>query len=219
MNVVHHCRNLVALYCVKLILLCWSPSLLQDLSSRLRLSASACLRCLLDRGRKDDLSNLVLKTFDVPSSGGLIESISLSLELHLGPLLSVVFFLLENWNPPRLSLNRIRNFSTALSHLHLNCGTCPCIVTRSSTTLLMNCGWRNSTVCACSCGASFISATVFSKIGSGTCTSMICSTIRSGTCSWHVSFVCEQPSSRVQSMLHCQVLSVSSPNPSVDMFP
>ena len=30
-NVVHHCRNLVALRCVKLILLCWSPSLLQDL--------------------------------------------------------------------------------------------------------------------------------------------------------------------------------------------
>ena len=123
-----------------------------------------------------------------------------------------------------LFLNRIWDFSTASSHLHWDCGTCPCVVTRSSTILLVNCGWAtqlssasagpSGPVCACSCGASFITATVSSKIdsgtstsmicssihpkiGSGTSTSMICSTIRSGTCSWHVIFVCEQPSSLV----------------------
>ena len=63
----------------------------------------------------------------------------------------------------------------------------------SSTTLLMNCGCAtqlspasagpSGPVCACSCGASFITATVSSKIDSGKSTSMICSTIRSGTCS------------------------------------
>ena len=47
-------------------------------------------------------------------------------------------------------------------------------------------------VFACSCGASFITETVSSKLVSGTGTSMICSTIRPG-----VSFVCEQPSSLV----------------------
>ena len=36
-----------------------------------------------------------------------------------------------------------------------------------------------------SCGANFITATVFSRIDSGTSTSTICSTIQSGTRSWH----------------------------------
>ena len=77
MNVVHHCRNLVALRCVKLILLCWSPSHLQDLLTFAAFGFRLPLHCLLDRSGKDDLSNLVLKTLDVSSSGGLIESISL----------------------------------------------------------------------------------------------------------------------------------------------
>ena len=51
-------------------------------------------------------------------------------------------------------------------------------------------------VCARSCGASFITATVSSKIDSGISTSMTCSTILSGT------FVCEQPSSLVYSVSH-----------------
>ena len=49
-------------------------------------------------------------------------------------------------------------------------------------------------VWVCSCGASFITATVSFKIDSGTRTPTICSTIRSETCSWHMSFVCELPS-------------------------
>ena len=61
---------------------------------------------------------------------------------------------------------------------------------------------RSRPVCACSCGASFNTETVSSKIDSGISTSTICSTIRSGTCSWHVSFVFEQSSSLVQSMPH-----------------
>ena len=35
------------------------------------------LHCLLDRTGRDDVTNLALETFDVPSSGGLIESIVL----------------------------------------------------------------------------------------------------------------------------------------------
>ena len=75
----------------------------------------------------------------------------------------------------------------------LDCGICLCVVTRSSTSLLMSFGWRNSAVfCvvyACSCGASFITATVSFKIDSGASTSTIWSSIHSG-----VSFVCVQPS-------------------------
>ena len=50
---------------------------LQDLLTFAVFGFRLHLHCLLDRGGKDDLSDLVLKTFDVPSSGGLIESISL----------------------------------------------------------------------------------------------------------------------------------------------
>ena len=93
------------------------------------------------------------------------------------------------------------NILTASSHLHLDCGTCLCTFTRLSPTLLMNCGWRNSAVfcftCACSCGAGFITETVSSKIGSGTRTWAICSSIHSGA-----SFVCVLPSSLVWSMSH-----------------
>ena len=78
-----------------------------------------------------------------------------------------------------LALNRIRDFSTGSSRLHLDCGICLCVVTRSSTTLLMNCGWGTSTVfcvvCACSCGTRCITATVSSKATVGTRTSTICS--------------------------------------------
>ena len=45
------------------------------------------------------------------------------------------FTLWDNWN-----------FSTVSSHLHLDCGTCLCVVTRTSTTMSMNCAWGNSTV-------------------------------------------------------------------------
>ena len=90
---------------------------------------------------------------------------------------------------------------TASSHLLLDCGTCLCTFTRSSPTLLMNCSWINSAVfcfiCACSCGASFITATISSKIDSGTRTSTICSSIHSGA-----RFVCVLPSSLVQSISH-----------------
>ena len=65
------------------------------------------------------------------------------------------------------------------SHLHLDYAICLCVVTRSSPTLLMNCGWvhqlssastgPSGPVCVCSCGASFIIATVSSEIGSGIC--------------------------------------------------
>ena len=80
MNVVQHCRNLFRYS--NLILLCWSPSLLQDLLTFAVFGFRLCLHCLLDRGGKDDLSNLVL---DAPGSGcsvdspdnSLIESISL----------------------------------------------------------------------------------------------------------------------------------------------
>ena len=114
---------------------------------------------------------------------------------------------------------------TVSSHLHLDCGTCLCTFTRSSTTLLMNCGWRNSAVfcviCACSCGASFITETVSIKIGSGTSTSTICSSIHSGVSLRPTVFAgvvnVAQRVTRLSSW--CQVLSVSSPNPSVNVFP
>ena len=69
MTVVHHCRNLVAL-------------LVSFTSARsphvcgVRLPPASPF-AFLNRGGKDDLSDLVLKTLDVPSSGGLIESTSL----------------------------------------------------------------------------------------------------------------------------------------------
>ena len=85
MSVVQHCRNFVALRCARLILLCWSPSLLHDLLMFAVFGFLLHLHCLLDRGGKDDLSDLALRTFDAPGSGcsidspdnSLIESISL----------------------------------------------------------------------------------------------------------------------------------------------
>ena len=85
-TVVQHCRNLVDCFPrVKLISLCWSPSLLQDLLTFAAFGVRLHLHCLLDRGQKDDILNLIPETFDVPSSGcfvdnpdnSLIESISL----------------------------------------------------------------------------------------------------------------------------------------------
>ena len=61
---------------------------------------------------------------------------------------------------------------TASCHLHLDCGICVCVFTRSSPTLLMNFGcvkfscFLTSFGCV-HVGASFIAATVSSKIGSG----------------------------------------------------
>ena len=80
---------------IAILLLCWSSSLLQDPLTFAVLGFRLHLHCLLDRGGKDDFSDLVLKTFDVPSCGGLMESISLFCSL------------LDNWNPPLLSLSRI----------------------------------------------------------------------------------------------------------------
>ena len=62
---------------VAILLLCWSPSRLQDVFTFAAFGLRLYLPCLLDRGVKDDLSDLVLKTLDVPSSGGLVESTSL----------------------------------------------------------------------------------------------------------------------------------------------
>ena len=100
MNVVQHCRNLVALRCVELILLCWSSSLLQALRTFDVLGFRLHLFCLLDRCGRDDLSNLVPETFDVPSSGGLIESILpfKSLFQRRAHNLGSLRFLCELWN-------------------------------------------------------------------------------------------------------------------------
>ena len=86
MDAVQHCRTLVALRCVELILLCWSSSLLQALLTFAVLGFRLHLHCLLDRSGKDDLSDLVLMAYDAPGSGcsanspdnSLIESISLN---------------------------------------------------------------------------------------------------------------------------------------------
>ena len=107
----------------------------------------------------------------------------------------------------------------------LGCETCLCTLSRSSTTLLVDCGLRNSAVfcvfCACSCGTSFITETVSFKIGSGTRTSTICSSIHSGVSLRPAVFAgvvsVAQRETRLSSW--CQVLSVSSPNPSVNVFP
>ena len=78
MNVVQHCRKMFALRCVEL-----------KISSCLRRTASACSSnvFLIEAGH---LSNLVPETFDVPSSGGLIESISLFKGLFQRRVLSVI---------------------------------------------------------------------------------------------------------------------------------
>ena len=73
MDAVQHCRTLVALRCVALILLCWSSSLLQALLTFAVLGFRLHLHCLLDRGGSS-LPNLAPETLDVPSSGGRNES-------------------------------------------------------------------------------------------------------------------------------------------------
>ena len=75
-NVVQHCRNLVVLRCVELVLLCWSSSLLQALRAFDVLGFRLHLHGLLDRGGSS-LPNLVPGTSDAPSCGGLSESTSL----------------------------------------------------------------------------------------------------------------------------------------------
>ena len=83
--VVQHCPNLVYLRRARLILLCLSPSLLQDLLTLAAIGFRLHLHCLLDRGERDDILNRMPETFDAPSSGcfvdnpdnSLIESISL----------------------------------------------------------------------------------------------------------------------------------------------
>ena len=59
MYVVQHCPNLVDLRRAKLILLCWSPSLLQNLLTFAVLGFRLHLHRLLDRGARDDIPNIV----------------------------------------------------------------------------------------------------------------------------------------------------------------
>ena len=74
MDALQHCRTLVALRCVELTLLCWSSSLLQALLTFAVLGFRLHLHCLLDRGGKDDLSDLLLMPFDTPGSGCSVAS-------------------------------------------------------------------------------------------------------------------------------------------------
>ena len=99
-SVVQHCRNLFALRCVELILLCWSSSLSAGFPHVCvaRLPPASSFVFLIKGG--SSLPNLVPETFDVPSSGGLIESI-----LHCKSLcqrraqnLGSPRFLCELWN-------------------------------------------------------------------------------------------------------------------------
>ena len=74
MDAVQHCFTLVALRCVELIFLCWLSSLLQALLTFAVLGFRLHLHCLLDRGGKDDLCDLVLMAFDAPGSGCSVDS-------------------------------------------------------------------------------------------------------------------------------------------------
>ena len=68
------------------------------------------------------------------------------------------------------------------------------------------------------CGARFITATVPSKIDSGTRTSTICSSIHFDESFVVVAGVVNVAQRITRFPFLCQVLSVSSPNPSVDVF-
>ena len=69
--VVQHYRNIVDFPRAKLISLCWSPSLLQDLLTFAALGFRLHLHCLLDRSERDDLLNLIL---DAPGSGCSVDN-------------------------------------------------------------------------------------------------------------------------------------------------
>ena len=185
MNVVQHCRNLLALRCVELILLCWSPSLCK-LSARLMCSASACISV----------------AYLIEAAAWLRVSRSSSELFGLG---FCFCFTLWNCSCGICSPLSVLCWTTGIHHFvsESTLRYIHCIV--SSSLALWDLSLRrhaivnnlvdelrlgNSTVCACSCGARFITAAVSSKIDSGTRTSTICSSIHSG-----VSFVCGQPSS------------------------
>ena len=82
----------------------------------------------------------------------------------------------------------------------------------------MNCGWGNSTVfCVSRAFETCLCVLMWGQLHHcdglfqhrrGISTSMICSTIRSGICSWHVSFVCKQPSSLC---LQCHPTNYAAP--------
>ena len=74
MDALQHCRTMVALRCVELTLLCWFSSLLQALLTFTVLGFGLHLHCLLDRGGKDGLSDLVLMAFDAPAFGFSVDS-------------------------------------------------------------------------------------------------------------------------------------------------
>ena len=157
MNVVQHCCNLVALRCVELMLLCWSSSLCK-LSARLMCSASGerddlsnlvldapGYGCSVDNPDNSLIESILLfkglfqrhrvvrPILDrIASCASFNCGISIASELSGTALAASVLCCLLSvgqLESTSLFLNRIRDILIASSHLHLDCGTCLCVVT------------------------------------------------------------------------------------------
>ena len=112
--------------------------------------------------------------------------------------------------------------STVSTHRHLDCGTCLCTFTRSSSTLLMNCGGENSTVVR-------VRVVPYSSLWRSPPKSAVAHahgrSVRRFTLAWASS--ADNVFAGVFIVTHCETRSPScvefwvfpSPNPSVDVFP